>query len=109
VLICRPKQQLLGLHASSRRQTPVMSDDYTLANYARDLGPLLLDEVERARARIQEAEDETWADGVFYGTWLALSLLMSQADAFEIPRRDLGLPDGGSEELLTRERDRPGR
>jgi hypothetical protein len=63
----------------------------TLHNYLGDIGSELREQAMAARAHAREHRDDGFAQGVAHGYYVVLSLLLLQAEAFQVPPATLGL------------------
>jgi hypothetical protein len=73
-----------------------MDDSRTAVYYLRDLGPNLLEIALSAKSDHDNASDDSdrlFASGRLFGLHEAVSLMQTQALAFEIPLSEIGLQD----------------
>lgn len=66
--------------------------DETAANYVRDLGNLVKELAQAARARARDTGD-AFDSGRAMGLYEVVSLMTQQADVFEMSRESIGLSD----------------
>ena len=67
-------------------------NDEVLQNYLHDLVIILIDEAKQAKElRQKETKDYSYYDGYLMGFHRILTIMMQQAEAFQIPLKKLGL------------------
>jgi hypothetical protein len=91
-LVVDPDTTLEDWFTDSARYNPCMADESKYRNYLCDLGPVLLD---RARQALQQRDGSRSSRQFYAGRLMAfnevLSILIQQAERFEIPVEELRL------------------